>query len=384
MDLWQSWLVFWRPGVRRLAKRVHATKQLVMLFAVGVSLVTAIAACSSGSVNNSTANSPSAQSVAQQNKEVELTLVSFAVTKAAHDAIIPKFVAQWKKDHNQTVSFHQASYGGSGSQTQKVIEGGLEADVVHLALGLDVNKLVSAGLVSPDWQKLAPNNGIVSKSVVALATHVGNPKGIRSFADLTKPGISLLTANPKTSGVARWNFLALWNSVIKTGGDEAKALDFVTQVYKNVPELPGDARLATETFYKRRLGDVLLNYENEIILSKQKGEQVEYSIPDVNISIDNPVAIVDKNVAKHGNRKVAEAFIKFLYTPEAQAEFARVGFRPVDAAIAKEKEVVAQYPAVPTLSTVQDFGGWEQVQKKFFEDGAIFDQIQTRIQQAKA
>jgi sulfate transport system substrate-binding protein len=179
--------------------------------------------------------------------------------------------------------------------------------------------------------------------------------------------------------VARWNFLALWNSVIKTGGDEAKALDFVSQIYKNVPELPEDARLARETFYHRGLGDALLNYENEIILAQQEGQKVEYVIPDVNISIDNPVAVVDKNVDKHGTREVAEGFVQFLFTPEAQESFARVGFRPIDAAIAKQKEFVEKYPEVKVLSTVQDFGGWQAVQKKFFADGAIFDQIQSRI-----
>ncbi|MBW4470438.1 MAG: sulfate ABC transporter substrate-binding protein [Stenomitos rutilans HA7619-LM2] len=381
MAIWQR-LQRWQRGFERWFGSTRAKRRWLGSFLVGVSLVSAIAACSSNSTT--TTSSPSSQTVAQQSNDVQLTLVSFAVTKAAHDAIIPKFVAQWQKDHNQTVSFEQASYGGSGSQTQKVLEGGLDADVVHLALGLDVNKLVTAGLVSSDWQQQAPHNGIVSRSVVALATHPGNPKGINSFADLTKPGVTLVTANPKTSGVARWNFLALWNSVVKAGGDETKALDFVTQVYKNVPELPGDARVATETFYKRGLGDVLLNYENEIILAKQRGEKVEYVVPDVNISIENPVAIVEKNVAKHGNRDVAEAFVKFLYTPDAQAEFAKVGFRPVDEAIAKEKEVMTKYPTVPTLSTVQDFGGWEQVQQKFFEDGAIFDQIQTRIKQTKS
>jgi sulfate/thiosulfate-binding protein len=364
---------------QRIKRELYGFKQWASLFLIGIGLTAAIAACSSGNVSNSVATNPSSQPVAQKNQEVQLTLVSFAVTKAAHDSIIPKFVAQWKKEHNQTISFTQSSYGGSGSQAQKVIEGGLEADVVHLALGLDVDKIVSAGLIAPNWQKQAPNHGIASKSVVALATRPGNPKGIKNFADLTKAGVSVVTANPATSGVARWNFLALWNSVIKTGGDEQKALDFVTQVYRNVPELPGDARLARETFYKRGLGDALLNYENEIILAQQQGEKVEYVVPDVNISIENPVAIVDKNVDKHGTREIAEAFVKFLFTPEAQAEFAKVGFRPINETIAKEKEFVEKYPKIRSLGTVQDFGGWDKVQQKFFADGALFDQVQTRL-----
>lgn len=380
MGVWQNVLQQWKQTGRSLLSHVHSFRGLTALFLVGLSLTAAIAACSNN-VSNSSTTSPSSDPVAQKSQEVKLTLVSFAVTKAAHDIIIPKFVEQWQREHNQTVSFEQASYGGSGSQTQKVIEGGLDADVVHLALGLDVEKLVRAELVTPDWQTRAPSNSIASKSVVALATRPGNPKGIKGFADLAKDGITLVTANPKTSGVARWNFLALWNSVLRTGGDEAKALEFVTQVYKNVPELPGDARVATEAFYKRNLGDALLNYENEIILAQQQGEQVEYSIPDVNISIDHPVAVVDKNVDKHGNREVAEAFVKFLFTPTAQEAFASVGFRPIDETIAQEKRFADKYPKVRTLSTVQDFGDWGKVEQTFFTDGGVFDQIQTQIKQ---
>lgn len=344
------------------------------LFLVGVGLTAAIAACG----GNPASVAPSSQPVAQKTQEVQLQLVSFAVTKAAHDAIIPKFVQFWQQEHGQTVSFRNASYGGSGAQAQKVIEGGLEADVVHLALGLDIDKIVSAGLIAPGWQTRVSNNSTPSRSVVALATRPGNPKGIKSFADLAKPGVSVVTANPKTSGVARWNFLALWNSVLQTGGDEAKAAEFVSQVYRNVPELPEDARLAREDFYKRGLGDALLNYENEIILAQQEGQSVDYVIPDVNIAIEQPVAVVDQNVDKHGTREVAEGFVKFLFTPEAQAEFARVGFRLADEE-SKDKQYSEKYPRVKVLSTAQDFGGWESIQKKFFADGGIFDQIQTRI-----
>ncbi|ARV62838.1 sulfate-binding protein [Nostocales cyanobacterium HT-58-2] len=307
---------------------------------------------------------------------VKVTLVSFAVTKAAHDAIIPKFVEQWKKEHNQNVTFEQ-SYGGSGSQTRAVIDG-LEADIVHLALGLDVNKIQKAGLIEQGWEKEFPNNGVVSKSVAALITRSGNPKGIKTWSDLSRDDVKLITADPKTSGIARWNFLALWNSVLKTGGTEDKALEFVTKVYRNVPILTKDAREATDIFAKRGQGDALINYENEIILAKQKGENADYIIPDVNISIDNPIAIVDKNVEQHGNREVVEAFVKYLYTPEAQQEFARFGFRPVGEETAQTKELTDKYPKVKDLGTVQDYGGWDAVQKKFFEDGAVFDQIQSK------
>ncbi len=356
--------------------RLNSLKGFVSLFLAGALLSVALAACSGGNGNNSATQTPGASPVSAKKDNVEITLVSFAVTKAAQEAIIPKFVDKWQQEHNQTVKVKQ-SYGGSGSQTRAVIDG-LDADIVHLALAGDTQKIEKAGLIQPGWEKEVPNNAIVSKSVAALVTRPGNPKGIKTWADLGKDGIKLITADPKTSGVARWNFLALWNSVIKTGGDEAKATEFVTKVYHNVPILAKDAREATDAFFKQGQGDVLINYENEIVLAEQKGEKVTYIIPDVNISIDNPIAVVDKNVDKHGNREVAEAFVKFLYTPEAQQEFAKVGFRPVDETVAQTKAVADKYPKVKNLGTVQDFGGWDAVQNKFFAEGAIFDQIHSK------
>lgn len=246
----------------------------------------------------------------------------------------------------------------------------------HLALGLDTKKIEKAGLIQPGWEKEAPNNAIVSQSVAALVTRPGNPKNINTWADLSRDDVKLITADPKTSGVARWNFLTLWNSVIRTGSDEAKAKEFVSQVYKNVPILTKDAREATDAFFKQGQGDALINYENEIFLAQENGMKVNYTIPDVNISIDNPIAVVDRNVDKHNNREVVEAFVQFLFTPQAQEEFAKVGFRPVNTTVAKSKTFVDKYPPVKTLSTVKDLGGWEAVQKKFFDDGALFDQIQ--------
>jgi sulfate/thiosulfate transport system substrate-binding protein len=356
--------------------KLNSLKGFVSMFLVGTLLSVALAACSGGNSNNSASETPAASPVAANKQNVELTLVSFAVTKAAHEAIIPKFVEKWKQEHNQTVTFKQ-SYGGSGSQTRAVIDG-LPADIVHLALAGDTEKIQKAGLIEPGWEKEAPNNAIVSKSVAALVTRQDNPKGIKTWADLAKDGVKLITADPKTSGVARWNFLALWNSVIKTGGDEAKAIDFVTKVYKNVPILARDAREATDAFFKQGQGDALINYENEIILAQQKGEKVTAIIPDVNISIDNPIAVVDKNVDKHGTREVAEAFVKYLYTPAAQQEFAKLGFRPVDETVANTKEVADKFPKVKTLGTVKDFGGWTTIDQKFFADGGVFDKIQSQ------
>ncbi len=355
---------------------LSSLKRFVSLFLVGITLSLAIASCGQGTTNNPAAT-PGGASPAANKGKVELTLVSFAVTKAAHEAIIPKFVEQWQKEKGQTVTFSQ-SYGGSGSQTRAVIDG-LEADIVHLALALDTAKIEKAGLIQPGWEKEAPNEGIVSKSVAGIVTREGNPKNIKNWEDLSKDGVKLITADPKTSGVARWNFLALWGSILKTGGDDAKALDFTTKVYKNVPILTKDAREATDVFFKQGQGDALINYENEIILAGQKGEKPTYTIPDVNVSIDNPIAIVDKNVDKHGTREVAEAFVKYLYTPEAQREFAKAGFRPVDATVAAEPEFAKKYPPVKTLFTAKDLGGWGEIQQKFFDDGAAFDKIQGSI-----
>ncbi|MFQ4143542.1 sulfate ABC transporter substrate-binding protein [Chlorogloeopsis sp. ULAP02] len=362
-DIWNRW------------KRT-SLRSFVSLFLVGVILSVAIASCGGGQ-NATTTNGSGASPVAASKQDVELTLVSFAVTKAAHDAIIPKFVEKWKQEHNQNVTF-RPSYGGSGSQTRAVIDG-LEADIVHLALALDVKRIEQAGLIQPGWEKEVANNGIVSKSVAALITREGNPKNIKTWDDLGKDGVQVITADPKTSGIARWNFLTLWNAAIQSGGGEEKALDFVTKVYtKNVPLLSKDAREATDAFFKQGQGDALINYENEILLASQQGQKVNYTIPSVNISIDNPIAVVDRNVDKHGTREVAQAFVEYLFTPEAQAEFARIGFRPVDEAKLQTKELADKYPKVERLASVADYGGWDAVQKKFFDDGAIFDQIQSK------
>jgi sulfate/thiosulfate transport system substrate-binding protein len=342
------------------SKKLSQVKKCLSWFLVGLFLSGSLAACSGSSPKNTTGKS-----------EVDLTLVSFAVTKAAHEAIIPKFVEKWQKEKGQTVKFKQ-SYGGSGSQARAVVDG-LEADVVHLALASDTQKIEKAGLIDPGWEAEFPNSGVVTKSVVALVTQEGNPKGIKDWADLAKPGVKVVTADPKTSGVARWNFLALWNAALK-GGDETKARSFVTQVFQNVAVLAKDAREATDIFFKQKQGDALINYENEMLLAQEKGIKVSYIVPAVNISIDNPIAVVDKNATKHGTKEVAAAFVQYLYTPEAQAEFAKLGFRPVEETTAKAN--ASKYPVVPNLSTIKDFGGWKVAQQKFFEDGGVFDQIQ--------
>jgi sulfate/thiosulfate transport system substrate-binding protein len=337
--------------------------KFVAVLLLGIGLTIGIAACTGGSSTPST--SPGA-------RPAELTLVSFAVTQAAYEKIVPLFTEKWKQEHNQEVTFNQ-SYGGSGSQTRAVIDG-LEADVVALALALDTQKIEQANLIQPGWEKEAPNGSIVTKSVAALVTREGNPKNIRGWADLSRPDVKVITANPKTSGGARWNFLALWGAISQAGGDAAQAEAYTTSVFKNVPILPKDAREATDVFFKQGQGDVLINYENEVLLAKQKGEVLPFIIPDPNISIDNPIAVVDANVDKHGTREVAEAFVQFLFTPEAQREFAKVGFRSVDDSVAKAS--AKDYPTIKNLFTITDLGGWSKVQQDYFDDGATFDKIQ--------
>lgn len=331
------------------------------LFLVGVSLSVAIAACSSTSAAK---------------PDLKLKLVSYSVTKAAHDRIIPKFVEKWQQEHNQNVSF-ETSYGGSGSQASEVIEGSQAADIVHLALALDINRIAQAGLIESGWEREAPKSSVVTRSVAAIVTRPGNPKGIRTWADLAKNGVELIAANPETSGIGMWEFLGMWGSVTQTGGEESQALEYTTKVYKNAPVLTKDAREATERFFKQGQGDVLVNYENEVILAERDGQKLPYTIPEVNISIDNPIAVVDKNVDKHGTREVAEAFVDFLYSTAAQQEFGQLGYRPVNPSVVAT--VTKNYPQVKTLFTVQDFGGWDAIQKRFFARGAIFDTVQTQV-----
>lgn len=325
---------------------------------IGLSMSLAIAACSP--VAKETTTAPKA--------DVELKLVSFSVTKAAYDRIIPKFVEKWRQEHGQTVGFQQ-SYGASATQALLVVEGREEADVVHLSLAPDVTKIEEAGLITAGWQEEFPDESIVTRSVVAIVTREGNPKGISTWNDLAKPEIQVITPNPFTSGGGRWNFLALWNAAKQSGADEAKTLDFLTRVYKNAPNLPGSARQATLDFFQQNRGDVLLTYENEVILKESKGQKLSYRVPDVNFSIDNPVAVVDKNADHHKTREVAEAFVRYLYSPEAQEEFAKIGYRSVD------PNVAPRYPAVSSLATVKDYGGWQKIRQEFFDSGALISRV---------
>jgi len=302
----------------------------------------------------------------------ELLVVSYAVTKGAYDRLLPKFVADWKAKTGQELKI-RTSYGGSGTQTRAIIDG-LDADVVTLALSADVLKLQQAGLVQPGWEKELPSESIITNSAVAFLTRPGNPKGIRTWSDLVKPGVTVVTANPKTSGGARWNFLGLWGSVSQAGGSQQQAEAYVTNVYKNVDNLPKDAREASDVFLKRDQGDVLLNYENEAILATKTGDlKAPFVVPEVNIRIEGPVAVVDKVVDRKGTRKAAEALAAYLFTDEAQQIFADEGFRPTNPTV--WERVKTRFAPVKQFFSVQDFGGWSQVNQEFFDNGGLWDRL---------
>ncbi|MEG4203086.1 sulfate ABC transporter substrate-binding protein [Microcoleus sp. Pol7_A1] len=336
----------------------RSEKAYSVLFLLSVILSISIAACSGTSRANQ--------------GDIKLNLVSFSVTKAAHDQIVPKFVEKWQKEHNQNVIFER-SYGGSLAQTDEIVAGKQEADVVHLALPLDVVRIEEAGLINSGWQDRVPRRGVVSQSVAAIVTREGNPKDIQTWADLAKEDVNVITANPQTSGIGVWQFLGLWGSVTQEGGDPEQALDFVGKIYKKIPILTKDAREASDLFFQQGQGDALVTYENEVILAGTNRPKTSYFVPSLNISIDNPVAIVDKNVDKHGTREVAAAFVDFLYSDEAQQEFAKLGYRSVNPFIAQGTEV--QFPPIKTLFNAQDLGGWPSIKEKFFAKDGIFDQI---------
>ena len=305
-------------------------------------------------------------------KGKELMLVSYAVTKSAYDRILPKFQAEWKAKTGEELTI-KTSYGGSGSQTRAILDG-LEADVATLALAGDILKLQKGGLIQPGWEKELPNDSIITHSVVALIPRPGNPKGVRDWKDLSKPGITVITANPKTSGGARWNFLGLWGSVSQTGGSEQQAADYVRSVYRNVSNLPKDAREATDTFLKRGQGDVLLNYENEALQARKQGElKQDFIVPAVNIQIEGPVAVVDRNVDRRGTRKAAEALAAYLSGEEAQRIFAEEGFRPVNPGV--WGEVQSRFAPVQKLFRAADFGGWQAIDKTFFGKQGLWDKL---------
>ena len=300
--------------------------------------------------------------------------VSYDPPRELYAAINAAFIKQWQAKTGKTVQIRQ-SHGGSGAQARAVSDG-LEADVVTLALAYDIDAVQKAGLISDaGWQKRLPQNSAPYTSTIVFLVRKGNPKGVKDWSDLVKPGIRVITPNPKTSGGARWNYLAAWEYGKRSGGGtDAKGREFVTQLFKNVPVLDSGARGATTTFVQRGIGDVLLAWENEAYLAVGEGKgQVEIVVPSLSILAEPPVAVVDKVVDKKGTRAVAEAYLQFLYSPEGQEIAARHHYRPRDAKIAAK--YAGTFAQVKLFTIDEAFGGWQNAQKAHFADGGTFDQI---------
>jgi len=304
---------------------------------------------------------------------VQLLNASYDPTRELYQEVNAAFAKQWKAKTGQDVTIQQ-SHGGSGKQARSVIDG-LPADVVTLALAYDVDAIANAGLLPKNWQTRLPNNSSPYTSTIVFLVRKGNPKKIKDWDDLVRPGVSVITPNPKTSGGARWNYLAAWGFALKThGGDPAKAQDFVKRLYKNVPVLDTGARGATVTFVERGIGDVLIAWENEALLSVREIGKGQFQIvaPSVSILAEPPVAVVDKVANKKKTAAVAKAYLEFLYTPEGQEIAAKNYYRPRLPAMAQK--YAQQFPEIK-MFTIQDFGGWTRAQQTHFADGGIFDKI---------
>jgi sulfate/thiosulfate-binding protein len=307
--------------------------------------------------------------------QVTLLNVSYDPTRELYQAYNAAFAKHWQQQAGQKVAVKQ-SHGGSSKQARAVIDG-LDADVVTLALAYDIDEIAARGKLLPaDWQKRLPNNSSPYTSTIVFLVRKGNPKQIKDWDDLAKPGVSVITPNPKTSGGARWNYLAAWGYALqKSGNNAAKAKEFVTALYRNVPVLDSGARGSTTTFVERGIGDVFISWENEAFLAIQElgPGKFEIVVPSLSILAEPPIALVDKVVERKGTRKVAEAYLKFWYTPEAQEIAAKNYYRPVDPKIAAKYE--KQFPKVNLITVDETFGGWQQAQKAHFADGGVFDQI---------
>jgi sulfate/thiosulfate transport system substrate-binding protein len=300
--------------------------------------------------------------------------VSYDPTRELYKELNPAFSKLWQAKSGEKISFKQA-HGGSGAQARAVIDG-LEADVVTLALAGDINAIANKGLIETNWQKRLPQNSSPYTSTIVFLVRKGNPKGIRDWADLIKPGVAVITPNPKTSGGARWNYLAAWGYEMgRTNKSEARAKDFVSALYKQVPVLDSGARGSTTTFVERGIGDVFISWENEAFLAVNElgKDKFEIVVPSVSILAEPPVAVVDKVVNRRGTRAIAQAYLEFLYTPEGQEISAKHYYRPRLAAVAKK--YAGSFPKVKLFTIDEVFGGWTKTQKIHFDDGGIFDQI---------
>lgn len=305
--------------------------------------------------------------------DVTLLNVSYDPTRELYVDFNKAFASAYQKETGKSVDIKQ-SHGGSGSQARAVIDG-LQADVVTLALAYDVDAIASKGLIAPDWQKRLPLNASPYTSTIVFLVRKGNPKGIRDWDDLVRPGVSVITPNPKTSGGARWNYLAAWGYALKKFGTNDKAKQFVADIYKNVPVLDTGARGSTVTFVERSVGDVLLAWENEAFLAQREFGKDKFEIvsPPLSILAEPPLSVVDAVADRKGTRAVAEAYLRYWYTKEGQEIAARNSYRPRDPEVAKEYE---NSFAKVELFTIDDvFGGWAKAQKEHFGEGGVFDEI---------
>jgi len=307
-------------------------------------------------------------------KSVTLLNVSYDPTRELYKEYNAAFAQYWKKKTGQNVTIKQ-SHGGSGKQARSVIDG-LEADVVTLALAYDVNEVAQKKLIASNWYSRLPQNSAPYTSTIVFLVRKGNPKKIKDWKDLARPGVSVITPNPKTSGGARWNYLAAWGYALKQpGGNAAKAKQFVSKIYKNVPVLDSGARGSTTTFVERGIGDVYISWENEAFLATRELGKGKFDIvvPSLSILAEPSVAVVDRNVARHGTAKVATEYLKYWYTPQGQEIAARNYYRPRSAAALKKYSKTFTKVKLFTINDV--FGGWQKAQKTHFSDGGVFDQI---------
>lgn len=308
-------------------------------------------------------------------QSVTLLNASYDPTRELYQDYNAAFAKYWKAKTGQNVTIQQ-SHGGSSKQARAVIDG-LDADVVTLALAYDIDAISEkANLLPRNWQSRLPDNSSPYTSTIIFLVRKGNPKGIRDWDDLVRPGVSVITPNPKTSGGARWNYLAAWGYALKkSGGDESKARDFISRLYKNVPVLDSGARGSTTTFVERGIGDVLIAWENEVLLgAKELGkDKFEIVVPSVSILCEPTVSLVDKVADKKGTRAVAQAYLEYLYSPEGQEIAARHYYRPRSEVVAKK--YASQFPKVKLFTLSEIAGGWQKAQKTHFADGGIFDQV---------
>ena len=311
-------------------------------------------------------------------QSLNLLNVSYDPTRELYQELNKAFATQFKESTGQAVSIRQ-SHGGSGRQARSVIDG-LDADVVTLALAYDIDEIAEKSKLLPaDWQRRLPNNSSPYTSTIVFLVRKGNPRQIRDWNDLAKPGVAVITPNPKTSGGARWNYLAAWAYALKQpGGSDATARELVQAIYRNVPVLDSGARGSTTTFVERGLGDAFISWENEALLAiKELGpDKFELVYPSLSILAEPPVALVDRNVDKKRTRAVAQSYLEFLYTPAAQDIIARNGYRATDKSVAAK--YARQFPALKLVTIDEVFGGWARAQKTHFADGGVFDQIYAR------